>query len=208
MDWDFLFYEVIKNAKRVCEEREYIISGRGKSAQLRKWLCFFVGSRRPPLPLSFTARCAMRNNPYLFKMYQKEKKREGLGFVIAVIIFAIIATIIYASIAHAEITPPATASYYTYRSCVREGTSGVWTASGERFNENDLTCAMRRRDWGTKFKVTNLANGKSVIVRLNDFGPNKKLHNKGRIIDLSKGAFMKIASLKSGVIKVKVEVLS
>jgi rare lipoprotein A len=100
-----------------------------------------------------------------------------------------------------------TASYYTYQSCVREGTSGVWTASGERFNENDLTCAMRRRDWGTKFKVTNLANGKSVIVRLNDFGPNKKLHNKGRIIDLSKAAFMKLASLKNGVIKVRVEEL-
>lgn len=98
-----------------------------------------------------------------------------------------------------------TASYYTYKSCVREGTSGVWTASGERFNENDLTCAMRRRDWGTKFKVTNLANGKSVIVRLNDFGPNKKLHDKGRTCDLSKGAFMKISSLKQGVIRVKVE---
>lgn len=100
-----------------------------------------------------------------------------------------------------------TASYYTYKSCIREGTSGVWTASGERFNENDLTCAMRRRDWGTKFKVTNLANGKSVIVRLNDFGPNKKLHAKGRIIDLSKGAFSKIADLKRGVIQIEIKVI-
>lgn len=100
-----------------------------------------------------------------------------------------------------------TASYYTYKSCVREGTSGVWTASGERFDENALTCAMRRRDWGTMFKVTNLANGKSVIVRLNDFGPNKKLHDKGRIIDLSKGAFEKISPLWVGVINVKVEEL-
>ena len=98
-----------------------------------------------------------------------------------------------------------TASYYTYESCRREGTSGVWTASGERFDENDLTCAMRRRDWGTKFKVTNLANGKSVIVRLNDFGPNKRLHDNGRIIDLSKGAFQSIADLSKGVINVRVE---
>lgn len=98
-----------------------------------------------------------------------------------------------------------TASYYTYESCVREGTSGVWTASGERFNENDLTCALRSRAFGKSYKVTNLANGKSVIVRHNDFGPNKKLHNSGRIIDLSKGAFKAISDLKHGVINVKVE---
>jgi len=98
-----------------------------------------------------------------------------------------------------------TASYYTYESCVREGTSGVWTASGERFNENDLTCALRSRDFGKSYKVTNLKNGKSIIVRHNDFGPNKKLHSSGRIIDLSKGAFQRIANLKEGVILVNVE---
>lgn len=98
-----------------------------------------------------------------------------------------------------------TASYYTAKSCRQEGTSGVFTASGERFNENALTCAMRRRDWGQRFKVTNIENGKSVIVRLNDFGPAKKLHRKGRIIDLSKGAFLRIADLKKGVIKVAIE---
>ena len=100
-----------------------------------------------------------------------------------------------------------TASYYTYESCRREGTSGVWTASGERFNENDLTCALRSRDFGKFYKVTNLDNGKSVIVRHNDFGPNKKLHAKGRIIDLSKGAFKSIAALSRGVINVRVEIL-
>jgi len=96
------------------------------------------------------------------------------------------------------------ASYYTYKSCRREGTSGILTASGERFNENDLTCAMRSRDWGKTYKVTNLVNQKSVIVRHNDFGPNKKLHNRGRIIDLSKAAFAKIADLKKGVVNVSV----
>jgi rare lipoprotein A len=101
-----------------------------------------------------------------------------------------------------------TASYYTYDSCVREGKSGVWTASGERYNENDLTCAMRRRDWGGTYKVTNVANGKSVIVRHNDYGPNKKLHDSGRITDLSKGAFEKIAYLRQGVITVTVEKVS
>lgn len=98
-----------------------------------------------------------------------------------------------------------TASYYTYESCRREGTSGVWTASGERFNENDLTCAMPHYNFGGFYKVTNLANGKSVIVRHNDYGPNKKLVKQGRIIDLSKAAFQSIADLRTGVISVKVE---
>ena len=83
----------------------------------------------------------------------------------------------------------------------------MWTASGERFDENDFTCAMRSREWGKMFEVTNLVNGKSVIVRLNDFGPNKKLHKKGRIIDLSKAAFAQIADLKQGIIRIKIEEL-
>ena len=98
-----------------------------------------------------------------------------------------------------------TASWYDEASCKKEGTSGVWTASGERFNEEDLTCAVRSRDWGTMYRVTNLNNGKSVVVRHNDFGPNKRLHDRGRIIDLSRGAFRKIADLREGVIPVKIE---
>jgi rare lipoprotein A len=99
------------------------------------------------------------------------------------------------------------ASYYTAKSCQKEGTSGIWTASGEKYNENDLTCARRSREWGSVWKVTNLSNGKSVIVRQNDFGPNKKLYKKGRIIDLSKGAFCFITPFyqTKGIIKVKVE---
>jgi rare lipoprotein A len=127
--------------------------------------------------------------------------RNTVAGVLAVVLFFCL-TFSSCTSAFAE-----TASYYTYQSCVREGTSGVWTASGERFNENDLTCALRSRDFGKSYKVTNLDNGKSVIVRHNDFGPNKKLHNKGRIIDLSKGAFQSIANLKTGVINVKVEAI-
>lgn len=100
-----------------------------------------------------------------------------------------------------------TASYYTVRSCKREGTSGVRTATGERYNENALTCATRDRSlFGKWIKVTNLENGKSISVRVNDFGPNKKLFRKGRIIDLSKGAFSKLASLKKGVIRVSLKI--
>ena len=100
------------------------------------------------------------------------------------------------------------ASWYSEKSCKREGTSGVWTASGERFNEMDMTCAMRTRKWNQKWKVCNTANGKCVIVRNNDFGPNKTLSDQGRIIDLSKGAFKAITPLLSrGLINVTVEKL-
>jgi len=100
-----------------------------------------------------------------------------------------------------------TASWYSTQSCQKEGTSGILTANGEQFDENAPTCAMRSRDFGKYYKITNLDNGKSVVVRHNDFGPNKKLWKRGRIVDLSKGAFARIAELKQGVINVKVEVL-
>ncbi len=79
------------------------------------------------------------------------------------------------------------------------------TASGEKFNDNDSTCAMRRYDFGKFYKVCNVANGKCVVVRQNDFGPSKYLYDKGRIIDLSKKAFSRIADLEEGIIKVTIE---
>lgn len=125
-------------------------------------------------------------------------------FFIATLFFF---TIIFVSSCQAAETT-GTASYYTYESCVREGTSGVWTASGERFNENDLTAAMWDVPFGTRVKVTNLRNGKSIVVKINDRGPARRLVKKGRIIDLSKGAFLAInGNLKAGIIPVKVEIL-
>jgi len=100
------------------------------------------------------------------------------------------------------------ASWYSVESCQREGTSGVWTASGERFTNEGLTCAMRSRDFGKYYKVTNLENGKSVIVRHNDFGPNLKLWKEGRKIDLTKKAFSIIGNLDKGLIKVSIEALT
>lgn len=81
------------------------------------------------------------------------------------------------------------------------------TASGEKFNENAFTCALRWRSFGRYYKITNLANGKSVIVKHTDFGPSLKYNGKriDRVVDLSKAAFRKIADLKTGIIKVKVE---
>lgn len=107
--------------------------------------------------------------------------------------------------ARAEEIKTGKASWYSYESCRKEGTSGRLTASGSPFNHHAQTAAMWDVPFGSKFKVTNLANGKNTIVEINDRGPAKRLVKKGRIIDLSKGAFSKIASLREGMIKVSVE---
>lgn len=76
------------------------------------------------------------------------------------------------------------------------------TANGETFL-NNLSCATKTANYGMKFKVTNLENGKSIIVRNNDFGP----HKPGRIIDLTPTAFSKIAPISQGIIPVRIEAL-
>lgn len=98
------------------------------------------------------------------------------------------------------------ATYYTNKSCQREGTSGVYTANGEKFDESALTCAMRSRNWGSRWKVTNLDNGKSVVVRLNDYGPGKGPTARGVIIDLTPAGFRALgAKPKQGSMRVHVE---
>lgn len=78
---------------------------------------------------------------------------------------------------------------------------GRTTASGERFNQNALTAASNVHKLGSLLKVTNKANGKSVVVRVTDTGGFGKY---GRTLDLSKGAFSKIANLSIGVAKVDI----
>ncbi|SHG55360.1 septal ring lytic transglycosylase RlpA family protein [Flavobacterium johnsoniae] len=90
------------------------------------------------------------------------------------------------------------ASYY------HDKFNGRKTASGRKFNNNDLTAAHKTLPFGTMLKVTNEANNKFVIVEVTDRGP----FVKGREIDLSKRAFMSIASnKKSGVVYVTIEIL-
>lgn len=70
---------------------------------------------------------------------------------------------------------------------------GKRTANGEKYNKNAFTAAHKKLPFGTKLRVTNEANGKSIIVKVNDRGP----FVKGREIDLSRKAFMTITSNKS-----------
>jgi rare lipoprotein A len=81
--------------------------------------------------------------------------------------------------------------------------AGNRTASGERFNPNALTAAHRTLPLGTRLRVTNKANGRSVIVRINDRGP----FARGRLIDLSLGAAREIQMVRSGTARVKLEIV-
>lgn len=77
------------------------------------------------------------------------------------------------------------------------------TASGERFDPRALTAAHRSLKMGTRVRVTNRKNGKTVVVRITDRGP----YGRGRIIDLSKAAAQRLDMIDDGVVAVKVEVL-
>lgn len=87
------------------------------------------------------------------------------------------------------------ASYYAKKFTGRK------TASGERMHHDSLTCAHRTYPFGTMLKVTNPANGQSVIVRVTDRGP----YVKGRIIDLSARAAREIGIIAQGIASVVVE---
>ena len=90
------------------------------------------------------------------------------------------------------------ASYYA------DKFEGKKTASGEIYKHSKATAAHKTLPFGTRVKVTNKANHKSIIVRINDRGP----FVKGRIIDLSKSAAKKLEYLKEGVADVKIKVLN
>jgi rare lipoprotein A len=89
------------------------------------------------------------------------------------------------------------ASYYAH------DFHGRKTASGEEFDMHELTAAHRTLPMGTRVRVTNLDNGRDVVVRINDRGPFKR----GRVIDVSYEAAKKLDMVAAGVAPVRVEVL-
>ena len=80
---------------------------------------------------------------------------------------------------------------------------GTKTASGERLSNHAATAAHKTLPMGTKVRVTNLNNGKSEVVRINDRGPYKK----GRVIDVTEGVAQRLGFYSRGIVSVKVEVL-
>ena len=83
------------------------------------------------------------------------------------------------------------------------GFHGRRTANGEIYNQNAMTAAHRHLRFGTRVRVTNLNNGRSVVVRINDRGP----YAKGRVIDVSAAAARSLGMIRSGVAPVKVTIL-
>jgi rare lipoprotein A len=89
------------------------------------------------------------------------------------------------------------ASYYS------DELAGNRTASGERFDPDQFTAAHRTLAFGSRVRVTNLANGRSVIVRINDRGP----FSRGRVIDISDAAAREIDMRRAGVARVSMTLL-
>ncbi|KVD78411.1 hypothetical protein WS62_28920 [Burkholderia sp. ABCPW 14] len=85
-----------------------------------------------------------------------------------------------------------------------KGFHGRRTANGERFNMNELTAAHRTLPLASYVRVTNQANGKSVVVKINDRGP----FSRGRILDLSYAAAKVIGLVHAGTARVKIQGLS
>lgn len=100
-------------------------------------------------------------------------------------------------------TKKATRVFYGQASFYSNKFNGRRTASGETFDQKKFTCACNVLPLGTWIKVTNLRNGRSVIVKVND-----RIHPKmKRIVDLSKAAAQKLGYIASGLTRVKVELV-
>ena len=112
-------------------------------------------------------------------------------FFAALVSAVIIAPVSFNGAAHAE-SWTGKASFYSH---------GTRTASGERFQPGALTAAHRNLPFGTVLRVTNLANQRSILVRVNDRGP----FVRGRILDVSSGAADALGFRGAGVTQVKLE---
>ena len=124
----------------------------------------------------------------------------------------LIASLLFSSIAVTAITIPSDTSkaasakklFYGQASFYANKFNGRKTASGEIFDQNKMTCACNAVKLGTWLKVTNVRNGKSVLVKVND-----RIHPRmRRVVDLTSGAAKKIGiTSKHGLGRVKVEVI-
>jgi rare lipoprotein A len=114
------------------------------------------------------------------------------GPLLALLMFSTYFSLLFSCASKTVVTGKA--SYYA------DSFQGKKTANGERYQKGKLTAAHKTLPFGTKVKVTNLKNGRSVKVKINDRGP----YAKGRIIDLSKKAAKKIGMIQQGVAEVRV----
>jgi len=111
----------------------------------------------------------------------------------------------------ASTTPPAPFTFHKDASGTRTASQGLAsfysegtrTASGEKFDANELTAAHPTLPFGTRLRVTNVATGRSVTVRVNDRGP----YVPGRVVDVSYSAAQSLGMVGKGVANVKLDVV-
>jgi rare lipoprotein A len=153
------------------------------------------------------------------KGFSTEPKKSGLKIIPCMIICSLFLLTTEQAFCGTTTEPTAVsfnyssglASFYGVECCRYNPSKGCPTASGRSLyslvKDGTPYAAAWGIPFGSKVKVTNLENNKSVTVIILDRGPNKRFRPR-RIIDLSKSAFSKIASPRQGTIKVKVEVLN
>lgn len=127
-----------------------------------------------------------------------KKKNFGLNrtLVLKTLLIAVVSICFGATEAQAQ-TLEGKASFYG------KGFHGRRAADGSIYNMYEMTCAHKTLPFGTRLRVTNKVNGKSVIVKVTDRGP----YVRGRIVDLSVAAAQQLDMVHSGVVSVKVEIL-
>ena len=123
----------------------------------------------------------------------------GCRVLLILMLFKTVSIIVFGLVGLAPVTAKAAsgcslASHYG----VGDGYHGQTTANGERYNAYGNSVAHKTLPFGTKLRVTNQSNGRTVIVRVNDRGP----YIAGRDLDLSYGAFSSIASPSQGVTRI------
>ena len=134
---------------------------------------------------------------------QSPFRKGGLRGICLIIVFCSI-TILSASCAsidYEDYSQPSDDSGYAVASWYGKELHGRRTSSGQRFDMHEFTCAHRTYPFGTKLRITNIANGKTVECVVNDRGPT----SKNRDIDLSYAAAKKIGITGKGTAKVRIE---
>ena len=127
-------------------------------------------------------------------------------FLIAVVMAAVLGLLFAARPAPASSGAPpriqhGLASYYG------PGFHGEETASGRIFNQNELVAAHRTLPLGSVIRVTNLENGRRVVVKVIDRGPYGRNYRRGTIVDVSVAAAKRLDFIRDGLVRVRLEVL-
>jgi rare lipoprotein A len=127
------------------------------------------------------------------------KPLKWVGFALALAVVPVLAT---DDVARAQNVAAPVFVQHGVASWYGPGFHGRRTASGERFNQYAMTAAHKRLPMGTRVTVTNLRNGRTIEVEINDRGP----FIRGRILDLSKGAAERLGMKHAGTTPIRLEV--